>query len=72
MIYKSPMQSIGKEIKYGLRNKKISLYRAAKDLGIAKESLHRSLADAGNPEWNTIKRIVDYLDYEVKLVKKEK
>jgi DNA-binding phage protein len=29
------------------------------------------LADGGNPEWNTIKKIVDHLGYEVKVVKKE-
>jgi hypothetical protein len=37
-----------------------------------RESLHRSLADGGNPEWNTIKKIVDHLGYEVKVVKKRK
>jgi probable addiction module antidote protein len=66
------MEAIGKEIKDILRSKEISLYRVAKDLGIAKESLHRSLMDGGNPEWNTIKKIIDYLNYEVKLVKKKK
>ena len=70
MIYKSSMKAIGQQIKHALRKNKVSLYRVAKDLGIAKESLYRSLTNGGNPEWNTIKRIVDYLNYEVKLVKK--
>jgi len=71
LIYKSLMESIGKEIRDILRKKKISLYRIAKDLGIAKESLHRSLMHSANPEWRTIQKVINYLGYEVKLVKKK-
>ena len=64
------METIGKGIRDILRKKGVSLYRIAKDLGIAKESLHRSLMDGANPEWRTIQKVINYLGYEVKLVKK--
>ncbi len=48
-----------------IKKKKISLYRIAKDLGIAWQSLYRSLQDGANPKWNRIEKLLDYLDYEV-------
>ena len=63
------MESIGKEIKEIAREKGVSLYRIAKDLGIAQESLFRSLMDNANPKWSTIKRILDYLGYEIRIDK---
>lgn len=74
MIYKSYMRyisSIGKEIRGIAKKKGVTLYRIAKDLGIANESLLRSLKDDANPEWKTIKKILDYLGYEIRLVKKK-
>ncbi|NWF91923.1 MAG: helix-turn-helix domain-containing protein [Syntrophaceae bacterium] len=66
------MESIGKEIREIVKRKKISFYRIAKDLGIAQESLYRSLLDDANPRWETIKKVLDYLGYEIKLVRKIK
>ena len=71
MIYKSLMESIAKQIRGILRKKEISLYRIAKDLGVARESLHRSLMDGANPEWRTVQKVINYLGYEVKFVKKK-
>jgi probable addiction module antidote protein len=64
------MRFIGREIKEIARKESISLYQIAKNLGIAKESLHRSLKDDANPEWRTIQKVIAYLGYEVKFVKK--
>ena len=61
------MESIGKEIKDIARKKGVSLYRIAKDLDIAQESLFRSLMDDANPKWNTVKKILDYLGYEIQI-----
>ena len=72
VIYKSPMKSIGKEIRAIIKKRGISLYRVAKDLGIAKESLLRSMKDEANPEWKTIKQVLDYLNYEIILKPKKK
>ena len=73
MIYKSYMiyiSSIGKAIREIAGKKRITLYRISKDLGIPNESLLRSLKDDANPEWKTIKKLLDYLGYEIRLVKK--
>jgi probable addiction module antidote protein len=65
MIDKSSMESIGKEIREIVKRKKISFYRIAKDLGIAQESLYRSLHDDGNPRWETIKKVLHYLECDI-------
>jgi hypothetical protein len=38
------------------------------DLGVDRSSLYRSLKK-GNPQWNTIERILDYLGYEIRIGK---
>jgi len=65
----SIMESIGKEIKEIAKRKGVSLYRIAKDLGIAQESLFRSLMDDANPKWNTITKVLNYLGYEIRIGK---
>jgi DNA-binding phage protein len=41
----------------------------AKAIGVDHASLYRSLRNGGNPEWKTIKKVLDYLDYEIRIVK---
>jgi DNA-binding phage protein len=43
----------------------------AEDLGLANESLYRSLKNGGNPEWKRIKQILDYLGYDLKFIKRK-
>jgi probable addiction module antidote protein len=71
MIKVSIMESIGKEIKEIIRKKGISRYRVSKDLGIAQESLLRSLKDGANPRWETVRKVLEYLGYEIRLVEKK-
>lgn len=71
MIKRSIMESIGKEIKEIIRKKGISRYRVSKDLGIAQESLLRSLKNGANPRWETVKKVLEYLGYEIRLVEKK-
>ena len=66
------MKSIGKRIREIAQAQGVSIYRIAKDLGVAQESLHRSLKDDANPEWKRIKEILDYLGYEIDLKPKKK
>jgi DNA-binding phage protein len=66
------MESIGKELKKIVKKRRVSFYRIAKDLGIAQESLYRSLLDGANPGWKRIKQILDYLDYDIVLRHKKK
>ena len=41
------------------------------DLKVDRSTLHRSLKK-GNPEWKTIEMILNYLGYEVRIVKSKK
>ena len=66
------MESIGGEIRDILRRRGITLYRVSKDLGIAHESLYRSLSADTNPRWDTIKKVLDYLGYEIRLVEQKR
>jgi len=66
------MKSIGKGIREILNEKGTTLYRVSKDLDIAYESLYRSLNEGTNPRWDTIRRVLDYLGYEVVLKPKRK
>ena len=42
----------------------------AKDLNLARESLYRSLAQDGNPSFNTIVKVLDNLGYQLSVRKK--
>ena len=65
------MDNIGREIKKLLKKERISVYKLAEDLGVANESLYRSLDDGANPEWKRIKQILDYLGYDFKFIKRK-
>jgi len=65
------MENIGKEIRELMRKKGVSVYKVAEDLGVAPESLYRSLDDGSNPEWKRIRVVLDYLGYDVKFVKRK-
>jgi DNA-binding phage protein len=65
------MENIGREIKKLIEKKRVSIYRIAEALGVAPESLYRSLDDGANPEWKRIKALLDYLGYDVKFVKRK-
>ena len=41
------------------------------DLGVDRSSLYRSLKK-GNPQWNTMEKILDYLGYEIRIVRSRK
>ena len=42
----------------------------AKDLNLARESLYRSLAQDGNPSFNTIVKVLDNLGYQLSIREK--
>ncbi len=72
MINGSHMESIGKEIEAIMRKKGLSRYRVSKHLGLAQESLLRSLKEGANPRWETVKKVLDYLGYEVVLIPRKR
>lgn len=47
-------------------------YQVAKAIGVDHASLYRSLADGSNLELNTMMKVLDFLGYEIRLVKKVK
>ncbi len=44
----------------------------AKAIGIDRGSLYKSLKDGSNFEWNTMMKVLDYLGYEIGLVKQKR
>ena len=46
-----------------------SIRRTSADLRIDRASLQRSINEGANPEWKTIQKILDYLGYEIRIVK---
>ncbi len=54
------------------KREKTSIRRVAKEIGVDHGSLYRALKNGGNPEANTIEKILDYFGYEIRMVKKAK
>jgi probable addiction module antidote protein len=42
----------------------------AKELNLARESLYRSLAQDGNPSFNTVAKVLDNLGYQLSVKQK--
>jgi hypothetical protein len=70
MRYKSHMD-IGKVLMDLIAREGKSFRKTAFDLKVDRSTLFRSLKK-GNPEWKTIQKVLDYLGYEMKIVKKTK
>ena len=49
-----------------------SIRRTSADLQIDRASLQRSINEGANPEWKTIQKILDYLGYEIRIVKSKR
>ncbi len=47
-----------------------SVKSVAKAIGVDHGSLYRTLKNGGNPEANTIEKILDYLGYDLKFIKR--
>jgi len=67
MWYKSHMD-IGKVLRDLIAKEGRSFRRTSIDLKLDRSTLHRSLKK-GNPEWKTIEKVLDYLGYEIRIVK---
>jgi DNA-binding phage protein len=61
---------IGEILKNIIKKEKLTYRKVAKDLGIDHASLYRSLMNGANPEWKTIEKVLNYLGYEIRIVKK--
>lgn len=66
------MSKISKMLREIIEKKeKKSIKSVAKAIGVDHGSLYRTLKDEGNPEAKTIEGILDYLNYEIRIVKKK-
>jgi DNA-binding phage protein len=63
-------QSIEQTLRELVREK--GLRKTAHGLGIEPASLHRSLKDGSNIKLERVKNLLDYLGYEIRIVKSKK
>jgi DNA-binding phage protein len=65
------MSKISRMIKEIVGKEKVTIRGLAKAIGVDHASLIRSLRDSGNPESRTIEKILDYLRYDLKIIKRK-
>lgn len=63
--------NIGKILRKLIAKEGRSFRQTSIDLKVDRSTLHRSLKK-GNPEWKTIEKVLNYLDYQIIIVKKKK
>jgi len=64
------VENIQAEIRKIMKERNITFYGMAKAIGVDRGSLYKSLQDGSNLELNTIIRVLDYLGYRIRIVKK--
>ena len=62
---------IGRLLREIVKKKKFTYRKIASDLGVDHGNLYHSLANGANPEWKTIEKLLNYLGYDVRLVKRK-
>jgi DNA-binding phage protein len=62
---------IGRLIREIIKKKKLTYRQIASDLGIDHGNLYHSLMNGANPEWKTVEKLLDYLGYDFKVVKRK-
>ena len=63
------MRTIQAEIRELMEKKGATFYAMAKATGVDRGSLYKSLKDGSNLELNTMVKVLNYLGYEIRLVK---
>jgi len=61
--------NIGRTLREMIVKEGKSIRRTSVDLQIDRASLQRSIKDDANPEWKTIQKILNYLGYEIRIIK---
>jgi DNA-binding phage protein len=64
------MTGIGEKIKRIMKERDIWDFEVGYGTGLLRNNVSTILGPRGNPTWKTIKRILDFLGYEVVLKKK--
>jgi len=70
MRYKSHMD-IGRVLRELIAKEGRSFRQTSINLKVDRSTLHRSLKK-GNPEWRTVERVLNYLGYEIRIVKSKR
>jgi DNA-binding phage protein len=65
------MSKISRMLKEIIEKKGGSIRGIARAVGVDHASLLRSLRDGGNPESRTIEKVLDYLGYDLKFIKRK-
>ena len=65
------MNQIGKLLKETMRESGWSNYRLAKKTGLLENNISHVLGVKGNPQWMTVQKILNAIEYEVILKKKD-
>jgi len=65
------VKSVQAELKEILQKEGLTPYAVAKAIGIDHASLYKSLTEGANPEWNTIKKVLDHLGYDFQIIKRK-
>ena len=58
-----------RKIREIIKQKKLSIYQVARGIGVDHANLYRSLRNGSNLELNTMTKVLDYLGYEIRLIK---
>ena len=64
--------NISRELRGIIQKEKMTLGQVARSIGVDRSSFYRTLRDDGSPERKTIEMILNYLGYEVRIVKSKK
>jgi len=62
---------LGKILRDLIQKHNVTYRKIAQGLGVDHGNLYRSLMDDSNPEWNTVKKVLDYLGYDFKIIKRK-
>ena len=65
------MMNISRSLREIVKKEKVRMAHLARAIGANRVSLYTSLADDGNPERRTIEKILDYLRYDLKFIKRK-
>lgn len=62
---------IGRILREIIKKRKLTYRKIASDLSMDHGNLYHSLKNGANPEWKTIEKLLDYLGYDFRLVKRK-
>ena len=65
------MSKTSRMLKVIIEKKGVSIRGIARAVGVDHASLLRSLRDEGNPESRTVEKVLDYLRYDLKFIKRK-